>query len=332
MDDLISVIVPVYNVARYLGKCLVSIIRQSYGNIEIILIDDGSSDDSWRICEEYSRADSRIRAFSQENRGVSAVRERGITEASGDYIAFVDSDDYIHPQMLEKLLLSLKSTGSDMSACGFEYVDEDGNSQKKVLPPSDEPVMSGERIIREQFAGKGRLFWAILCNKLIDRRLFEGFSFPDVYSGEDTFADLLMLKKCGSVSCVGECLYYYLQRGDSTTRSELKVGLARIFVYLGLADAFSGDGDYSAFCEQMLSEGLYWYKNYFWVCCPKDVLASEPFRGKKKEAEALFRSVWKKVRRTARISPGRFVYYEIHCISLRLAKCNYLFFHRKKDL
>ena len=106
---MISIIVPVYNVNKYLGKCLDSLLAQTERDIEILLIDDGSTDDSGRICDEYSNLDQRVRVFHTKNQGVSAARNRGLSESKGDYIGFVDSDDWVEPTMYEQMLNALKS-------------------------------------------------------------------------------------------------------------------------------------------------------------------------------------------------------------------------------
>ena len=129
MNDLISVVVPVYNVEKYLKKSIESIINQTYKNLEIIIIDDGSSDDSYNVCKKYKEIDSRIILIHTENKGVSHARNLGLSKANGKYLIFIDSDDYIEDNMIEILYTNLKKTKSDLSICMYEIVkgDDEGN-------------------------------------------------------------------------------------------------------------------------------------------------------------------------------------------------------------
>ena len=125
-DPLITVIIPVYNVEKYLHRCLDSVIAQTYQNLEIICIDDGSTDRSSEICEQYALKDERVKVFHQENQGVSAARNNGLDMASGEYIAFVDSDDYIQNDMFERLYSELSKSGASYVICGYNVVDSAG--------------------------------------------------------------------------------------------------------------------------------------------------------------------------------------------------------------
>ena len=123
-QDLITIIVPIYNVERYLKQCILSIQLQTYRNLEIILVDDGSKDASGNICDEFAGNDMRIRAIHQKNTGLSAARNIGIDVAQGKYIMFIDSDDYIAPDCIEKLYNALIETDGQMSVCDYAKVDE----------------------------------------------------------------------------------------------------------------------------------------------------------------------------------------------------------------
>ena len=128
MDStMISVIVPVYNVEPYLRKCLDSIVNQTYRDFEILIIDDGSTDGSGRICDEYAEKDSRIKVFHTENRGLSCARNLGLAEAKGEWIGFVDSDDWIEPDMYEVLIRRAEETGADVVECSH-YKELDGKT------------------------------------------------------------------------------------------------------------------------------------------------------------------------------------------------------------
>lgn len=125
--ERISVIVAVYNVEKYLSKCIESILNQTYKNLEIILIDDGSSDKSGDICDSYAKQDSRIKVIHRENKGIAYTRNEGLDTAKGDYITFVDSDDYIHPQMYELMMRKLREQNADVVACDYLELPENEN-------------------------------------------------------------------------------------------------------------------------------------------------------------------------------------------------------------
>ena len=140
---MISVIVPVYNVEPYLASCLDSIISQTYRELEILLIDDGSQDEIGKICDRYAASDERIRVFHTENKGLSAARNFGLDRAEGEYIAFVDSDDRIEPDMYDTLLVALIETGADAAACG--HFQESANGTVERSPKA--AVLTGEQAV-----------------------------------------------------------------------------------------------------------------------------------------------------------------------------------------
>ena len=134
----ISVIVPVYKVEAVLKKCLDSIITQTYENLEIILVDDGSPDISGKICDEYSKRDSRVKVIHKKNAGVAAARNSGLKVATGEYCTFVDSDDYVSPNIYQILLNSIVSSKSDVAICNIEYFDDNNIPIYKESPLKDE--------------------------------------------------------------------------------------------------------------------------------------------------------------------------------------------------
>lgn len=162
-EEKISVIVPIYNAAKFLDKCLKSILSQTYQNLEIILINDGSTDNSLEICETYKKTDERIKLFSKENSGVSSSRNIGIENATGKYVIFIDADDYIEQNMFELLSKDLFDFNVDMSICGYKKVDINGN----ILFESEdlnEKYFDDE--VFKHYLFDGRYYREILCNKL----------------------------------------------------------------------------------------------------------------------------------------------------------------------
>lgn len=148
MEDLISIVVPVYNVEKYLKKSIESILNQTYQNIEILLVDDGSTDSSGKICESFSKVDPRIRVFHKENGGLSDARNFGIEQMKGQYVAFIDSDDYISKDYVWKLYSSIKNNDSEVSICSFLLVDEKGEKIKDELLDSGKICLTGQQILK----------------------------------------------------------------------------------------------------------------------------------------------------------------------------------------
>lgn len=218
-NEKISVVVPVYNVEPYIEKCIDSILAQTYRNMEVLLIDDGSTDNCGKICDKYAKLDSRVIVHHKENEGLSEARNVGVRLASGTYIAFVDSDDYIEPDMLAVMHQRLQQDKSDLAICNFVCVDTDGvlvpelNSE---LPIKDE-VISGEEAF-ERLAEEKYWYYVTAWNKLYRKEFLDGISFPKGKLHEDEFIAHYVLDRCGSVSCVSKTLYRYVQRENSITK------------------------------------------------------------------------------------------------------------------
>ena len=228
---MISIIVPIYNVEKYLPTCICGILNQSYENIEILLIDDGSQDKSGEICDECAKKDDRIRVFHTENRGLSATRNLGLLEAKGDCIGFVDSDDWIEPDMYEVLLNKLIETSSDVCVCG--YWSEAGRNTKQFH--CTDTLYSGKEAITALIHGKiGNYTW----NKLYRKELFDGVSFPAgrYYEDVDTLCEVL--NNSSAVTVLDTPKYHYRQRSDSSTNGHSGKNL---FDY---ADAYLARLDY----------------------------------------------------------------------------------------
>ena len=217
MDDLISVIVPVYNVEKYLGKCLDSIIGQTYHNLEIILVNDGSTDSSESIMRRYALDDSRICCVSKEDEGVSSARNAGIQMAHGRYLLFVDADDYIEKDMIEILYYKMDDE-VDIAACGYVSVDDHerrltdrGSCQEAV---SDDEIFD-ENSIWEVYFQKSATYCVVVWNKLFRRELLEGMEFAMGRFHEDEFFFNSLIKKGFMMKCISRRLYCYRVRNQS---------------------------------------------------------------------------------------------------------------------
>lgn len=210
--ELISVIVPIFNVEKYLKKCIDSIINQTYKNLEIILVDDGSTDNSPNICDEYIKKDSRVKVVHKENGGLSSARNVGLDLAKGELIAFVDSDDYIELEMYEKLKSNMDKYDSDIAICQFKKISK--YFLKKVIGVNDEMIYEGKDI----FLHMGEIK-AIAWNKLYRKQLFKNIKYPEGRLFEDMFVLCDILNNAKRVSVLNEPLYNYTLRKSSISRS-----------------------------------------------------------------------------------------------------------------
>lgn len=206
-DDRITVVIPVYNVEKYIGECMESIIHQSYENLEILAVNDGSTDGSGKILDAYALKDSRVQVLNKPNGGLSDARNFGIEHASGDFICFIDGDDTIACDYVRDLYEAMQKEGSDIAVCDMEYHYEDGRK---------EPSNGGE------FAHTNAIDYPKLvlinnsaCNKLYKTELFNDLLFPKGKLYEDLATIPALLYKAKLVSKVNLPLYYYRQRAGS---------------------------------------------------------------------------------------------------------------------
>lgn len=227
MDDtkisfkpLISIIVPVFNSAPFLERCLTSLLEQSYKNTEIILVDDGSTDNSPTICDLFAEKESRIVVIHQKNLGVSVARNTGITCARGNLLAFIDADDYISTQMIEKLFNRITSDQADVAICGYKKVDEKGN-ELRVITISD-AVVSGKQAIKMHYQNTAGIM-VLPVNKLYHKKLFEHIRFPEGKRCEDEALFYRILDLCERVSILSEPYYCYVQHENSFMGGVYKV-------------------------------------------------------------------------------------------------------------
>ena len=211
MNDLISIIVPVYNVEKYIEKCVNSIINQTYRNIEIILVDDGSKDRSGEICDELKLKDNRIKIIHKQNGGLSDARNAGMKIANGNYIGFVDSDDYIKEDMFETLYELCKKYNSDISIVSYYEIYHDkviGVRDSKKLYELNKIDAMKEILI-------DRAIQSYAWNKLFKRELFEQIEFPTNKNFEDIATTLLLFERADKVVLLEDPKYYYVRRDDS---------------------------------------------------------------------------------------------------------------------
>ena len=208
MQEIISIIVPVYNVENYLERCVESILKQTYTNFELLLINDGSTDQSGDLCDQLALRDQRIRVIHKENGGLSAARNTGIDHASSDLIGFIDSDDYIDADMYETLYRQLRESNADLSMCGhydvFHQIPEKQVSEIKTWNLSSEEAI---KMVME-----AKVLSVTAVNKLYKKELFNHLKFEVGKIAEDAFIMIRLLDQCQKVAATNEKKYYYVHR------------------------------------------------------------------------------------------------------------------------
>ncbi|MBQ6907379.1 MAG: glycosyltransferase [Clostridia bacterium] len=232
MSKAVSIIVPVYNIEPYLPVCLESLISQTYSNIEIILINDGSTDRSGEICKQFAENCYKIKVFSKENSGVSAARNDGLDIASGEYILFVDGDDFIDADCVKKLVHIAEDNNAD--AVIFEYNVECGDKTyvHRVEGESYNTLVTGEKAIELTISPKNRFAWSKLYRKSIIGDLrFD----TEIYRGEDTWFAVNALKSASRVYYTDYAPYHYIQSEGSAVRSAFnarKLSVITVYEYM----------------------------------------------------------------------------------------------------
>lgn len=215
---LISVIVPVYRVEKYLERCVKSILSQTYKNLEVILVDDGSPDQCPAICDACAEKDARVKVIHQENKGLSGARNAGIDAASGEYLAFVDSDDYVSPHFIEELYQLLQDTGCAIGQCRFSYVKGDG-----LVEEGDSAfcIYRGESLMEQLYGPEEKATcFVVAWNKLYREELFKetGIRYPEGRIHEDEATTYRLFHEAKKLAFLDRALYgYYTENGGSIT-------------------------------------------------------------------------------------------------------------------
>lgn len=240
VQPLITVIVPVYNIIKYLPRCVQSITRQTYKNLEIILVDDGSNDGTEELCDELASKDLRIKVFHKENGGSSSARNFALGRAMGEYIGFIDSDDYIEPDMFEKLYEGIERYGVKCAQIGRDEIDEDGNLMPNICEPPERPqIINSRDFLKELLMHRGDCSF---CTKLISREIFfdncgidagcslaESDFFPVGALNEDFHILVKKLPQIGDILSLPGQKYHVFYRIGSNSRKESKKQFSRVF-------------------------------------------------------------------------------------------------------
>lgn len=215
MNTLVSIIVAIYNIENYLGACIDSILAQTYTDIEIILVDDGSTDKSSAICDEYAKKDTRITVIHKKNGGLSSARNAGLDEANGEYVSFIDGDDSIHKTFIEILLRMCEENQCDISMCDYLKTKSDSI----LLEPQKSKAFAvlDKKRLMDNCAGIGGEYekYAVVWNKLYKRSLYNNIRFPEGKLHEDIYVTYRIYWLANKLCVTNLYLYYYLQRTDS---------------------------------------------------------------------------------------------------------------------
>lgn len=213
---LVSVIVPVYKVEDELKRCVESLLGQTYRNIEIILVDDGSPDSCPQICDDFAQKDKRIKVIHKDNGGLASARNKGLDLAKGVFITFVDSDDWVESDFVETLINNLMREKADISIIGYTMIWDNGN-ERRLSRDDWYFVFEREQAIRELLIGQKYVF--IVCQKMYRAYIFESIRFPEGKIYEDIAVGLPTFLLCNKVVMSGKSKYYYYQRNGSTVNS-----------------------------------------------------------------------------------------------------------------
>lgn len=227
----ISIIVPVYQAEAYLGACIDSILSQSFPDFELILVDDGSTDRSGRICDEYAEIDGRIRVLHTKNAGAAAARNTGLAHARAEYIMFADGDDRLQHNMLARMYETIHGSCYDLVICNFRYTHPDAREDFSTELPDME--LSGREVLSHWKAGRNFGIWTVVWNKIYTRTALAGLQFPEGKYFEDEFFSDLLYVRCQHIRVIPDVLYAYSVHSGSTMNTQ------KARNYLDLLDAFT---------------------------------------------------------------------------------------------
>lgn len=224
---LISIIVPVYNILEYLPRCVKSLMAQTYQNIEILLVDDGSTDGTGALCDELAREDARIKVFHKENGGSSSARNLGISQAKGEYLGFVDSDDFVEPDMYERLYEGIVKYEVPIAQIGRNEIDEQGNVLPDIcVPPENAVCIESKEFMQELLMHRGDCSF---CTKLLHKDLLQDMKFPEGVLNEDFYLLIHLLPKIEKLLSLPEYAYHVFYRIGSNSRRIDKEDFSRVF-------------------------------------------------------------------------------------------------------
>lgn len=310
MKPAVSVIVPVYKVEQYLDKCVQSILDQTFRDFELLLVDDGSPDKCGEMCETWAKKDGRIRVIHKPNGGLSDARNAGIGQASGDYLLFVDSDDWIEKDMLATLYGLIREADADMACCNFRSVNEDGTQHwdDAVITPG---VWTEEDFWKQFFSSNAQTYCNVAWNKLYKKELFDTVRYPVGRINEDVYILYDLVSQCKKIAATDQIGYYYLFRaGSIMNRSGSLRKLTNPEAYINRARAFA-DRQLWYFSEESLMCAVH---NMLLGDFGEGGKKSKEYRAVKREAKTVFSRLFR------RMSPKRKISLSLFFISEPLAR------------
>ena len=221
--DLVSVIVPVFNVKNYVSRCIESILNQTYRNIEVIIVNDGSTDGSAEICSQFKERDNRVSVISQENRGLACARNSALRKMKGNYVMCVDSDDFIAPDMVKTMIYIAKNNNADYVSCGYKMVSDEDAEQYIMRTDAGIPAyqsVTKEKALSKLFVPQSR--YCSAWGKLYGHQLWKnGLCYPENNRfGEDMYLAHILIDRAKNIIHTDQSYYYYNQSGSSLVRSE----------------------------------------------------------------------------------------------------------------
>lgn len=325
---LISIIIPVYKTEQYLKRCVDSVLNQTYQELECILVDDGSPDEAGKICDEYKKKDARIKVIHKENGGLSSARNAGLDIAKGDYIGFVDSDDFIHPQMYEMLVDVLEKTESGMSCCEStscqvnESIAKTSYKIENIL--DDVKVYRSDEII-SSYPHMYQKMFVIVMTKLYKREIFNALRFDEGKIYEDNLIYLQSVYNAGKCAVFPAKLYYYVMSDDSITRSGFSSKkLADIDVQIKFIDFFR---KHQYWKQANISEKRYLDKVLFYTyfsANQEDPDSKQKMKVYRKGLLSEKKSIWKnpEIHRLLKLA------FLVFCINTKISKYFYILYDR----
>ncbi len=308
---MISVIVPVYHVEKYLDTCVQSILNQTYKDLEIILVDDGSADACSRMCDEYEKLDSRVKVIHKENGGLSDARNAGLDVATGDYIAFVDSDDYIHPDMYANMYAFLeRNPDFNLVMCRYKKVEEDEKEIYLKQTAQDIRILEHKDFVEDMFSAEQYEEYVVVWNKLYRKELWKDLRFPVGKLREDEFVSYKFLYPQKRIAFIMDRTYHYRQRSGSIMQMcEIKAYWDNTEALLEKIEYFSKKEpwEYSLCVLRTLETLIYYYD-----CATKNGDAQ-----KAKDIRNVFKQLWKKTKKdkAVTLAKERRMYFNAFLVS-----------------
>ncbi len=315
MNEKISIVIPVYQVEKYLKECIESVCNQEYKNLEIILVDDGGKDNSGKICDEYAQKDRRIQVIHKSNGGLSDARNAGIEKATGKYICFIDSDDAVSPKYVQDLYNHLMKNDADIAVCDYQQIRFQ-QEIKEVESTDEDTVYTSKEILKNMYTRDIGTKMIVAWNKLYKTELFKEIRYPVGKIHEDEFTTYKLVYEANKVVYFSEPLYYYYQR-DNGSIMRSSYNEKRLDYIEALEERLE-------FYKQKEEKELYeiTFQNYCYMLVQHYACCQLYLKEKKTLAQNLrnkMRKNWKKFIKLSRIPFKSKVSYTVHCIAPKIA-------------